>query len=87
MAPYYEMFYAKCAGKENEGRLEFFADNDEEAVELAKQNFLKIAQEEEFYGASTLERVSRIPENLLKTRYGVSVEKRKDIYSLRELEH
>ncbi len=87
MAPYYDMYYSnKCAGKENEGRLEFFADNDEEAVELAKQNFLEIAEEEEFCGASTLERVCRKPENILEKRYGVSFNKRKNLYSLKELD-
>ena len=78
------MEYSISAGSENRRIETFYADNDEEAVELSKQKFLNLAERDHFPDTAVMNSVYRESNNLLNKIFRISVEKGRDIYSLIE---
>ena len=81
MTLYYEMEY--YSGDEREV-CRLHAENDEEAVAKAKEQFLRFVEFNRLSTNSRLIRVYRAPENLIKKIYRFSVTEGKDIFSLIE---
>jgi hypothetical protein len=78
------MEYSISAGEENRRIETFYADNDIEAVELSKQKFLKLAEQDHLPSTATMNTVYREPKNLLDKGFKLFIKIGKDIYSLIE---